>query len=53
MSKRVSNKKGGDRKHKQARRRVRLGWRKKRAREIIREFKRQQELNALAEGGAA
>lgn len=54
MSKRVSNKKGSQpRASKQARRRVRYGWRKKRAREIIRQHREQQQLNAIAAGGVA
>lgn len=55
MSKRVSNSRTNrfGKGKLRARQTVRLGWRKKRARQIIAEFKQQAWLKAQAEGGAA
>lgn len=51
MSKRVSNKKSSARKGKVfARQTVRLGWRKRRAREIIAAAKQQMKLDELTKG---
>jgi hypothetical protein len=53
MSKRVSNSKTKRNGKLHARQTVRLGWRKKRAKQIIAEFKRQQWINEQVQGGAA
>ena len=54
MSKRVSNKSSAPREGKlQGRQRVRLGWRKRQAKQLVATFKRQQWLASLTTGEAS